>query len=198
MSGIVTAQSRAVANVPVAELEAATAGDRRRWCEQFGGQYRLETGEVNGWGSVGFSDDSNTQDLGNHDDANLTWISGGFIYPFAVQLRRVFAGHRVNNDDAEPFGFVVFGMTKTVGGTVRATTFYRHETQENGNVGPRDYGESNQYEEYDDDLTGVVAAQNIPAFTYIGFGVSMPEAATAAAIRLVQVGGGFMEFERLL
>ena len=42
-----------------------------------GGQYRLDDGEVNGWGNVGYIDDSNVQDLGDHTATNLTRMAGG-------------------------------------------------------------------------------------------------------------------------
>ena len=164
-----------------------------RWIEQFSGQYRGSDADLRGWASVGPFDDIFTVRLGSHTATSLSWLAGGFIFPHTVQLRRVYAEHRVTQNAAEAFGFVVFGVVGTVDTDTATTTFYRHETQENGDVGPRNYGSSNELKIYDDDLTGVTAAQSIPAYTRIGVGVAMP---SAAADRNIQIMGGFMEFER--
>lgn len=107
--------------------------------QQWGGQFLADPNEVNGWGSVGVIDDTNSQDLGNADATALAWTAGGLVYPYDVELLRFFTWHRDNNAALEPWGWVISRLTKTDGTTAQTTDFIVHETQENGNVGPRDY-----------------------------------------------------------
>ncbi len=160
-----------------------------------GGQFRLDTNnnEINGWGSVGPVDDSNTQQIGAVGDTTLSRNAGGIVFPFDVHLRRFYVWHRNNNADAQPWGWVIHRQVKTAASNTVSTTYVLDEVADNGGTGPRDYG-NNTNQLADIDLTAVTAAQNIPAGEMIGLGVAAPTAGVNQ--RNVQIQGGYLLFER--
>ena len=158
-----------------------------------GGQYLLDPGETNGWGAVGPYDDSNSQDLGNHDAAALSRIAGGISFPFDVNLVRFVAWHRNNNGAAEAWGWVISHLVKTAASNTQTTSYVLHETQANANVGPRDYN-NNQNQMTDIDLSGIAAGQGISAGDVINLAVAAPTANTTNY--QVQVQAGYLELER--
>ena len=72
-----------------------------------GGQFLLDPNEINGWGITGPTDDSNTVDLGDSNVTNLSRFAGGYCWPFAVRLKRMFAWHYNSNNNAQAWGWVV-------------------------------------------------------------------------------------------
>ena len=174
---------------------AATLSGFSRWLWwPLGGQFRLDTvaNEINGWGSVGPVDDSNTQQIGAVGDVTLSRNAGGLVFPFDVHLRRFYTWHRNNNGDAQPWGWVIHRMVKNAGSNTVSSTYVLDEVADNGGTGPRNYG-NGQTQLTDIDLTAVTAAQNIPAGETIGLGVAAPTAGTSQ--RFVQIHSGYMLFE---
>jgi hypothetical protein len=161
--------------------------------QQFSGQFLLDPNEVNGWGVQGFVDNINAQDLGNLGAANLSRVSGGFVFPFDVRIKRISAWHRNSNNSAEAWGWVVYRQQKTNASNAIVTTFMLDESFDRGNgqLNLRDYGNNqNQFS----DLTSFVN-DVIPAFELIGIAVGAPTANTTNYY--VQVYGGMVEFERI-
>ncbi len=157
-----------------------------------GGQFLLDPNEINGWGVVGPLDDSNTQDLGNVGAAPAR-TAGGIVFPFDVHLRRFLSWHRVNNAAAEAWGWVLFHQQKTAASNAVTSNYILDEVADNGGTGPRDYG-NNQNQFSDIDLSGVAAAQDIPAGNVITLGVAAPTANTTNYF--VQIQAGYLLLER--
>ena len=185
MAGFIRPQDR----IDVAQLSATSD----QIIFPLNGQFLLDPGETNGWGSVGPFDNSNTQDLGNHDAATISRLSGGIVFPFDVNLVRLVAWHRNSNASAQAWGWVISDLQKTAGSNTQTTSYVLHETQANGNVGPRDYS-NNQNQQTDIDLSGIAAGQGIPAGNVINLAVAAPTAATTNYY--VQVMAGYIELER--
>lgn len=161
-----------------------------------GGQFRLEeaggVGEVNGWGTIGMFDDTNTQDLGDHTATTLNRLAGGMSFSYPVNFKRIYAWHRTSAAAAQPWGWVVYHQQKTDASNAETTTFILHESQENANVGTRNYGNTTT-RLVDLDLSARTEAQNIPAGNVIGLAVSAPTA--DPGLFNVQIMGGHFELE---
>lgn len=69
--------------------------------KNIGGQYLLDPNEINGLGQLGFTDNTNSLDLGNVGAANLNRNTGGFCFPFDVKIKRLYVWHKNSNADAE-------------------------------------------------------------------------------------------------
>lgn len=172
----------------------ATLPPDNRFTEPLGGQYRVRDNQTSGWGTVGPVDDSNTQNLGGMASTNLSRLAGGYMYPYNVRLRSMYAEHRNSSALIEPWGWVIFLQKKTPGTNNRVTTFLVHEPNDNGGVGPRNYG-NNTNQSSSIDLTAITAAQDIAPQTLIGLGVATPT--TANPDLWVQVMAGYLELERV-
>jgi len=160
---------------------------------QVGGQFLLDPNEINGWGVLGWIDNSNTQDLGNVGAANLTRIIGGLVFPFDVRIKRFFAKHYNSNGGALPWGWVVGRQRKNTPGNTTTTTFMLDESFDRGagQFGLRDYG-NNQNQE--SDITSFVD-DIIPSGEVIFLGVGAPTANTTN--QFVRILAGYLEFERV-
>lgn len=159
----------------------------------WGGQFLLDPNEINGWGVVGFVDDTNNQDLADADATTLTRISGGLRFPFDVRLLRFDVWHRNNSAEAEAWGWVIGKQMKVDASTTQTSTIFLHEVNDNGGVGPRDYGDTINHHT-DIDLSNNADAV-ITAGEVIVVGVASPTA--VAENRYVQVMTGLLELERL-
>ena len=124
----------------------------RQWDQQFGGQFKLESqnnspaaGEVNGWANQGFSDDTNTADLGNYSPTmNLSRLAGGLRFSRDVELVSFSCDHRNSDGSADlEWGWLVSSIAKDWPGNGRTTTIIHDEVALNGGVGPNAYA-SNQ------------------------------------------------------
>lgn len=148
----------------------------------FGGQYLLDPNEFNGWGILGPSDNTNSQDLGNVGIVNPSRTSGGISYPFDVELVNFTANHQNSNATAEAWGWRIGRQVKNPGTNTVTWTDILDEVGDNGGVGPRNYlNTTNQ--ETDIDFTGEV----IPAGEIIVLGVESPTAiATNYYVRCMQ------------
>ena len=113
-----------------------------------GGQFLLDPNEINGWGIQGPIDHSNTQDLGNVGAANLSRLSGGLCFPFAVRIEHFFAWHSNSAANAQAWGWVLAKQQKTAGSNTVTTTYILDEVADNGGTGPRNYG-NNQNQQTD-------------------------------------------------
>lgn len=161
---------------------------RAPWVYPLGGQYLLDPGEMNGWGVLGPGDDTNTQDLGNFDTNTPAHTAGGLVFPWDVRITRFFAWHRNSNNSAQAWGWVLFDQEKTAGANTDPTTFIINEVVDNGNVGPRDYGNNiNQQTDMSLDYT-------LPAGHTLTLGVSSPTAVTTNYY--VQIMSGYLLLER--
>lgn len=170
--------------------------------QQIAGQFLLDPNEVNGWGVQGFVDNSNTQDWGNSNSSQTLSPNtmGGFMFPFDVKLKRIYAVHDNSNVAAEAWGWVVYTQSFTFDSNTEVTAVVLDETA--SGTGPRNYLDS------DRQLTDITTTTNnsgstefisdviIPAGNMIGLGVSAPTA--VATNYYVRVHGGYMEFERIL
>lgn len=159
-----------------------------------GGQFLLDPNEFNGWGNVGWTDNSNQQDLGNVGvDPNR--LAGGIVFPYDVNLTTFYAWHRNNNADALAWGWKIGFQEKNAGNNTVAWTNLLTEVADNGGTGPRNYANNtNQLTELytaSGDMSGIT----IPGNDVITLGVESPTA--VAANRFVQIMGGYMTFERV-
>ena len=151
-----------------------------------GGQFLLDPNEINGWGITGPTDDSNTVDLGNSNVTNLSRFAGGYCWPFAVRLKRMFAWHYNSNTNAQAWGWVVSRQAKTAGNNTVVTTNILHEVNA-GNL--RNYGNNlNQN-------TDIAFNDVIPANEVLNLAVGSPTAVTTN--RYVRILAGYFELERV-
>jgi len=178
------------------DLTAEAAQDAGRMHVEYfdlGGQFLCDPNEINGWGAQGPFDNVNSQDLGNSGATALSWIAGGFERPFNIQLRRMVAWHRNNNNAVLPWGWVVAHQTKTADSNAQVTNMVLQEVNNNGGVGPRDYGD-NVSQRTDLDLTGLPNSL-VPAGNVVVIAVDSPTAVTTN--RYVQVMSGWIEYKRV-
>lgn len=155
-------------------LKPLTSGDP--FIQQFSGRFLLDPNEVNGFGQGGFTDETLSRDLGNADATTLTRLSGGFMFPYDIRLDKFRVWHRNNNNSAEAWGWVISKQAKTAGSNAVTTTFIVHEAQSNGNVGPRNYlNTQNQFTDLD--LSGL-ANNTLAAGEVLTIGVAAPTANT--------------------
>jgi len=161
--------------------------------QQFSGQYLCDPNEINGWGVIGFTDNTNSQDLGNVGANNLSRIAGGLSYPFDVRIKRFHAWHQNNNGEILPWGWVMFRQQKNAASNTVTTTFMLDESFDRGTgqFGLRNYGNTTTQ------LTDITSFVNdvIPAGDIIGLGVGSPTAVTTN--RYVRVMSGYIELERI-
>ena len=158
-----------------------------------GSEFLLDPNEVNAWAVRGMIDDRHAISLGNTDADNLSRLAGGLIYPFDVRIKALHAYHRNSDNDAQAWGWVVARVKKTAASNSQTTDFILHESQENGNVGPRDYG-NNVTQLTDIDLSQRPESL-VPAGETIILGVAAPTAVTAN--RFVQIMSGYIHIERV-
>lgn len=159
----------------------------------FGGQFLCDPNEINGWGSQGFTDDTNVQNLGLANATSLSRHAGGLHFSFDVKVLRFSVWHRNNTADVEPWGWIVAKQTKVDDSDAQTGTIFVHEVNDNGGVGPRDYGDDLNHRT-DLDLTSN-ADSIIPAGDVLTVGVACPTAVEAN--RYIQVMSGLLELERL-
>lgn len=157
------------------------------------GQYLLDPNEINGLGVIGYTDNTNAQDLGDVGAANLSRLAGGWVFPYDVRIKRMLVWHRNNNAVAEAWGWVVFSQQKTDGNNDVTTTFMLDESFDRG-VGQfnlRDYlNLLTQYTEINSFENDIVFSGDT-----VGLAVGAPTAVTTN--RYVQIMSGFIEFEKI-
>lgn len=155
------------------------------------GSFLIDPAEINGFGSRGWNDEAYTIDLGDTGATSLARIFGGYIFPFDVKLKRFYAYHRNNSALVEAWGWVVASQTKdattTTSSNGSTTYIHLHEVNDNGGVGPRNYGSTIS------NLTDISFDVTIPAFDTLGIAVDAPTA--AAANYYVDIMSGFLELE---
>lgn len=161
----------------------------------FGGQFLLEPNEINGWGSIGAGDDTNTQDL-NDVGATLSRFAGGFIFPFDVKLKSFQAWHRNSNATALPWGWVISKQLKVNNSTGVTTEFILDESTIRASVlnglGLRNYLNTNsQYSEFDFNDDNIIIEKG----QVVNLGVGAPTAITTNYY--VQVMAGAFTFEKI-
>ncbi len=156
-----------------------------------GGQFLLDPNEFNGWGTIGPYDNSNTQDLGN-TGGGINRTAGGLVFPYDVQLERMYAWHQNNNATAQAWGWRIARQAKTAGANTVTSTDILTEVADNAGVGPRDYlSTANQLTDLDLTTTDLV-----PAGEVIVLGVESPTAVgTNYYVRLMS---GFLQMRRIL
>lgn len=159
--------------------------------QQFSGRFLLDPNEVNGFGQGGFTDETLSRDLGNADAASLSRLGGGFMFPHDVNLKSFKAWHRNSNNAAQAWGWVIAVLSKTDASNTQVTTYVVHETQENSNVGTRDYlNTQTQLTELD---LSTLPNNAVSAGDVICIGVAAPTANTTNYY--VEVMSGYVEVE---
>ena len=157
------------------------------------GQFLLDPNEFNGWGALGFNDETVSTDLGNVG-AGVSRVAGGFCFPYDVKLNKFFAHHYNNNSGAQAWGWRIITQSKQSNGSNTATnTDLLAEVADNGGTGPRDYASTaNQTTDISFDAS---IAPVIPAGDVITLGVESPTAVTTN--RYVRIVSGYLQFERV-
>ena len=165
-----------------------TAGGVNTIFQQVSGQFLLDPNEFNAWGTTGFVDNSNTQDIGNVG-AGMTAQVGGLCYPMDVTLKRFYCWHRNSNGAALPWGWRIARQEKNENSTTRTDTDILRECvgTDATAVAPRDYQNASMQ------LTDVTIDHVIPAGQTIVLGVESPTAVTTNYY--VQMFGGCFVFE---
>lgn len=98
--------------------------DKRMDPLHIGGQWALQSGEVNGWSQIGVIDQTNSLDYGNYatrstlNPQNL----GGFRWPFDVRVIGLDMTYRCNNDGTLEFSWMLYRQEKTFDSNIRTTT----------------------------------------------------------------------------
>jgi len=160
--------------------------------QQFSGQFLCDPNEYNGWGPIGFVDNTNSQDLGNVGAA-ISRVAGGFSFPFDVRLKRFEAWHQNNNNDLQAWGWRIASQSKNANSnTVTFNDLLRECVGDGATaVAPRNYGNTTTQRTE----IPFVNSDVIPAGDVVVLGVEAPTAVTTN--RYVRVMSGFFEFERV-
>ena len=158
------------------------------------GRFLCDPNEINGWGLLGPHDNVNTQDIGNSNATQFLWSTGGYTRPFDYELKKLYVRCRNNNSEVQAWGFVL-GHSAIVANTTAAleTKMVLHEVNDNGGVGPRDYGNTTP-KIIEIDLSGL-ADNTVQAYRRLTLGVSAPTA--VATNRYVEIADGFIEYKRI-
>ena len=158
---------------------------------QLGGQFLLDPGEFNGWGPLGYLDNSNTQDLGNVGATSISRVAGGLCFPFDVRLKRFFAWHYNSSSAAHVWGWRIDRQTKNdASNTVSGETLLS-QVGDNGGAGPNDFGNTiNQKTDLSFSGQPIISAGDV-----VVLGVEAPTAVTTNYY--VRILAGYLEFERL-
>lgn len=156
-----------------------------------GGQFLLDSDEVNGWGPIGPYDDTNNQDLGDAGVVTPNRVSGGLCFPFDVKIKRFYVWHQNSSASAEAWGWRLFTQQKVDGSNVVTSIDMVNEVSEGGGVGPRNYLSTVTQ------LTDITFTENntLTAGHVLGLGVSSPTAVTTNYY--VRLMSGYIEFERI-
>ena len=157
---------------------------------QISGQWLLDPGEVNGWQAIGVYDNTNSADLGNIG-ANVSWLTGGLLFPFDVKVKRLKMWQRVNNIDALAYGWQLFHSLPVDGSGAGRVPTYLLDQVGDGNLLDND----NRWYLVDLSAPAEISDATIPAGQVITLAVAAPTAITTN--RYAQVGAGFLELERV-
>jgi|GEM_PF-3248595 len=161
--------------------------------EVVNGQWLLDPNETNGWGEIGPNDNSNTFDIGSATTTVWHHLVGGYKYPYDVELLYMDIQHRNSSRIAHGWGWALGRVQKIIPGSDDSTVIVLHEVNENGGVGPRDYG-NNENQETKLELSQL-PNRVVPAGEVICLAVSSPTA--VGANYYVQVPSGVIRMRRL-
>lgn len=172
-------------------MSGLIATPRNTFLFELSGQFLLDPNEINGWGVLGPHDNTNSQDLGDVGAASLGRTSGGLMLPDPFRVLRIKSKIYVTNNNALPWGLVVFQQSWTPASNAQVTTYILDEVADNGGVGPRDYGNT-QNQEIDIDLSQLPNNVVQPDDT-LTIGVASPTA--VGTNYYVRFMAGYLEME---
>lgn len=174
------------------ETEMATGPDTIYY--HIGGQYLLDPNEINGWGSIGPTDNTNNQDLGNVGGAALSRASGGIMFPYDVEVIGLTTWHQNSSTSAQPWGWVLARQSKTAGANTVTTSFILDESTErvgiDNGAGLRDY--SSTTTQYTD--LSISTNNTVPAGEVMILAVGAPTA--NATNYYVRIHAGYLTLVR--
>ena len=186
----VDANAADIANIELTPGPQGIQGEFGGLVFQISGQWLLDPGEVNGWQAIGVYDNTNSADLGNIG-ANVSWLTGGLLFPFDVKVKQLKMWQRVNNADALAYGWQLFHSLPVDGsGAARVPTYLLDQVGD-GNLLDND----NRSYLVDLSAPAEISDATIPAGQVITLAVAAPTA--IATNRYAQVSAGFLELERV-
>lgn len=161
------------------------------------GQFLLDPNEVNGWGQIGWQDNTNSQDLGDVGATTFNRLTGGLIFPYDVKVKSFFVHHYNSNAAALAWGWVMGTQTKTGGSNTVTTDFILDESSVrsgvNNGAGLRNYLNTTTQEtslDLSSDPNNLVEAGEV-----LFLGVGAPTA--VGTNYYVRVMSGYIEVERV-
>jgi len=165
------------------------------------GQFLLDPGEYNAYGLLGFTDNTNNQDLANVGEGVGVAV-GGIVVPYDCEIVSLFVRYRVSNADSLPWGWRI-GTVNTKSTIVNGVYSEQEDlfnqvaaaSIPNSGIVLND-PPSTESEILEREVSELSAEPWIVKKNHmIHFGVEAPTALTAN--RFVQISGGYLLLKRL-
>lgn len=164
---------------------------KREFVWPLGGRMFIDNNERNGWGAAGPVDDTNNQDLGDSQAADITRASGGLCFPWDVKINAMYVNWYAGNANVRNFGFFIARQVKNSGSNTVTTSFVLDQVADNGGVGPIDPTNTQNQ------ITDIILTEGniVPANETIVVGVDAPSA--SGTDNYANIMSGYLLLERL-